>query len=34
MTAYPFDESRKSEFLRLQAAARAANKGLWGEWKP
>ncbi|MBM4035921.1 MAG: hypothetical protein FJ291_29630 [Planctomycetes bacterium] len=34
MTAYPFDESRKSEFLRLQSAARSANKGLWGEWKP
>lgn len=34
MTAYPYDEARKSEFLRLQREARSAKRGLWGEWKP
>lgn len=33
MTAYPFDEGRKAEFLRLQRQARTAKRGLWGEWK-
>lgn len=33
MTAYPYDEGRKADFLRLQREARAARRGLWGEWK-
>jgi len=34
LTQFPFDEARKAEFLRLQREARAAGRGLWGEWKP
>lgn len=33
MTGYAFDAARKAEFLRLQREARAAKRGLWGEWK-
>jgi micrococcal nuclease len=34
LTTYPYDKARQAQFLHLQAAARAAKKGLWGEWKP
>ncbi len=30
---YPFDESRKAEFVRLEREARADQRGLWGEWE-
>jgi len=34
LTRYPFDEQKKRLFQRLQREARAAKRGLWGEWKP
>jgi len=34
MTRYPYDETLKADFLRLQREARAEGRGLWGEWKP